>query len=146
MNETTERFFRDIADRVGYDHVAEVHLFPAIKQGGVESGLAVVATAADSTTPEGVERHVVYTARYRSILKGPERGKWESDVKAEADAPLITIDEVVRGVVRRSGDEFPPERITGEQFRSIVPAPEAPPSEPASPEADDTPPADTVPE
>jgi hypothetical protein len=146
MNETTEHFFRDIAERVGYDHVAEVHLFPTMKQGGVESGLAIVATNVDSTTPGGVERHVVYTARYRSVLKGPDRGKWESDVKAEADAPLITIDEVVRGVVRRSGDEFHPERITGEQFRSIVPAPEAPPLEPVSPATDDTPPPDSVPE
>lgn len=146
MNETTERFFREIAERVGYDRVAEVHLFPSIKQGGMESGLAVVATNPETTTPDGVERHVVYTARYRSVLKGPDRGKWDSDVKAEADAPLITVDEVVRGVVRRSGDEFHPERITGDQFRAIVPAPEAPPSEPASPEAGDTPPPDNAPE
>jgi len=146
MNETTERFLQVIADTVGYDHVSEVHLFPSLKQGGVESGLAVVATNPETVTPEGVERHVVYTARYRCVLKGPDRGKWDADVKAEADAPLVTVDEVVRGVVRRSGDEVHAERITGEQFRSIVPAPAAPEPEPASPEPQDTPEPDTVPE
>jgi len=146
MNETTERFFRDIADRVGYDSVTELHLFPAIRQGGTESGVAVVAAHPETETPEGgVERHVVYTARYRATLKGPDRGKWELDVKAEADAPLITVDEVVRGVVQRSGDEVQPERIDGEQFRAIVPAPVTPESEPASPEASDSQPHDTVP-
>lgn len=133
MNETTERFFQEIAERVGYGRVTEIHLFPSIRQGGVESGLAVVA-AEPEETPAGIERHVVYTARYRHVLKGTDRGKWEVDVKAEADAPLVTVDEVVRGVVRRSGDELSPERITGEQFRSIVPAPEAQQPEPVSPE------------
>lgn len=145
MNETTERFFRDIADRVGYHQVAELHLFPAIRQGGQESGVAVVAAHPDVETPEGaVERHVVYTARYRATLKGPDRGKWEFEAKAEADAPLVTVDEVVRGVVQRSGDEIQPERIDGEQFRAIVPAPAIPESEPASPEASDSQPHDTV--
>jgi hypothetical protein len=146
MNETTDRFLREISDRVGYDRVSEVHLFPAMRQSGSESGLAVVATDPETSTPEGVERHVVYTARYRTVLKGPERGKWEINVKAEADAPLVTVDEVVRGVVRRSGEESAPERISGEQFRELVPAPAVPESEPALPEDEHIPPEDSVPE
>jgi hypothetical protein len=50
-------------------------------------------------------RHTVYTARYRLVQKGPERGKWEANVVAEADAPLVTVDLVVRGVQRRAGEE-----------------------------------------
>ncbi|WP_434480100.1 hypothetical protein [Gemmatimonas sp.] len=50
-------------------------------------------------------RHTVYTARYRYVIKGPERGKWESNVKAEAEAPLITVETVVRGVQRRAGED-----------------------------------------
>lgn len=146
MNETTERFFREIADRVGYDQVTELHVFPAIRQGGTEAGMAVVAAHPESETPEGgVERHVVYTARYRATLKGPDRGKWEFEAKAEADAPLVTVDEVVRGVVLRSGDDVQPERIDGAQFRAIVPAPAIPESEPASPAPLDSQPQDSVP-
>ena len=49
-------------------------------------------------------RYIVYSARYRLTLKGLDRGKWEVSVTEEADAPLLTIDAVVRGVQRRSGD------------------------------------------
>lgn len=228
MNETTERFLQEIATRVGYDRVAELYLFPVLRQGGVEGAVAVVAAypevpevaaasgsseaaepmevgddteataegspeaaapteggeetegeptassgeaaaddesvteaeaaadatvaATDAPADAGVEssaetsadvsvesanatrvraRHVVYTARYRHTIKGTDRGRWVVEVVAEADAPLITVEEVVRGVVRRSGDEFQPERISGEQFRALVRAPAAPGSAPA---------------
>jgi len=202
MTETTERFLQEIATRVGHDRVAELYLFPVLRQGGVEGAVAVVAAypertvdgsatvpavdaapvdasgpdAGDATQAEGAEddsreliesapsdahiteaeaaetgadaseqrdappaapeprpraRHVVYTARYRHTVKGTDRGRWAVEVVAEADAPLITIEEVVRGVVRRSGDAFQPERISGDQFRAIVPAPAAPGSAPA---------------
>ena len=64
-------------------------------------------TSAPANAPANapIERHTVYTARYRLVQKGPERGKWESDVTAEADAPLITVETVVRGVQRRAGEE-----------------------------------------
>lgn len=51
-----------------------------------------------------MKRHEVYTARYRLVLKGPERGKWEEDLVVEADAPLVTVETVVRGVQRRAGE------------------------------------------
>src|SRR5215217_9586682 len=44
MTETQERFLRAVAERVPLDRVAEVYLFPPIRQGGDEAGLAVVAT------------------------------------------------------------------------------------------------------
>lgn len=143
MTETTERFLQEIATRVGHDRVAELYLFPVLRQGGVEGAVAVVAAypepvaadesaiapVADDAAPRA--RHVVYTARYRHTVKGTDRGRWAVEVVAEADAPLITVEEVVRGVVRRSGDAFQPERISGDQFRAIVPAPAAPGSAPA---------------
>jgi hypothetical protein len=52
-----------------------------------------------------IERHTVYTARYRLVVKGPERGRWEADIVAEAEAPLLTVEMVVRGVQRRAGEE-----------------------------------------
>ncbi|HEY0929954.1 MAG TPA: hypothetical protein VGE27_08530 [Gemmatimonas sp.] len=75
--------------------------------------LEVAVVAAPAPRPE---RHTVYTARYRYIIKGPERGKWESSVKAEAEAPLITVETVVRGVQRRAGEESEIVRYSGAQI------------------------------
>lgn len=115
MNETTERFLREIADKVGVASVEEIHLFPPIRQGGVETGAAVIAADA----PVG-ERHTVYSASYRLQLKGPDRGKWEVDVTAEADAPLLTVNDVVHGVMKRAGEQFEPERLSRAELQTIV--------------------------
>lgn len=78
-----------------------------------------VAVIAESVAP-AVVRHTVYTARYRYVIKGPERGKWEASVKAEADAPLITVETVVRGVQRRAGEESEIVRFTQAQIAKAV--------------------------
>lgn len=41
--ETEERFVRAIAEHVPVERVAEVYLFPPLRQGAIESGVAVVA-------------------------------------------------------------------------------------------------------
>ena len=77
--------------------------------------------AADAPAPApGPRRHTVYTARYRYTIKGPDRGKFEVDVQAEADAPLVTIDLVVRGVQQRANEDAEPERLPGERLREIA--------------------------
>lgn len=217
LSETQERFLLAIGTQLPLERVIEIHLFQPMRQGGVESGVAVVAAvpdgeplpseepsageftdtgvgehessgvrvepetagepepaearrgffhrdggadiasesqreddpygdgsmdadghdAADDTerTMEGVEesgdgevrmaqerprRYTVYSAHYRHVLKGPDRGKWEVSVVAEADAPLLTVDVVVRGVLRRSGDATEPERLTGDEMRKAL--------------------------
>lgn len=168
LTETRERFLRAIAAKVAPDRIAEIHFFQPIKQGGVESGVAVVAEhraeesapadaveeavsdvaveiadeIADDVAPEVADdvtddvaadssadapadealppRFVVHTARYRYTLKGPDRGKWETNVVAEADAPLVTVEAVVRGVQRRSGDVDDPVRMDGEEVRATL--------------------------
>jgi len=114
MTETQERFLKAVAGHVPLDRVAEVHLFPSMKQGGVETGIAVVAAKAEDA------RHTVYSARYRLTLRGADRGKWECDVVAEADAPLVTVEAVVRGVRRRSGEQGEPELVSGETLRQLA--------------------------
>ena len=89
---------------------------------------AEVLTDADDvavieTTPVPRIRHTVYTARYRLVQKGPERGKWEADVVAEAEAPLITVDLVVRGVQRRAGEESEIVRYSAPQLARAVRVP-----------------------
>ena len=138
--ETRARFLAAIAAQIPADRVQELHLFGAIRQGGTENGIAVVAVARDVPVALDVDagdvplpavdepatappRYIVYTARYRLTLKGLERGKWEMSVKEEADAPLLTVDAVVRGVSRRSGDADETVRLTGDEFRAALPEP-----------------------
>jgi hypothetical protein len=196
MTETQQRFLRAIAERVPPEQVVEVHLFPAIRQGGVETGVAVVAEDPRKRAPESVpvtveangtaevvsgqhreaepqtaaaieidvadvdvseaevaepgvaepevsnveaavteqdderngaeppiSRFTIHTARYRLTLKGVDRGKWEVDVVAEADAPLDAVEAVVRGVQRRSGEGADPDRLTTDAFREALDAP-----------------------
>ena len=166
-DETRDKFLAAIAERLTPETIAEAHLFPAIRQGGVESGVAVIAvnnrslTSGEAATEESrrafpdsarapaenavqepaedavqtaaedamqtpaetaVEsRLTVYSAKYRLTVKGPERGKWEFALQAEADAPLLTVDKVVRGVQQRSGDAEDPVRFSGEEFRALLP-------------------------
>ena len=170
MTETQQRFLRAIAERVPMGQVVELHLFPPIRQGGVETGMAVVAedprqpvvavidgveaidatedadaspyldeddvvVASDDIVAEAVagnghasappiSRLIIHTARYRLTLKGVDRGKWEVDVVAEADAPLAAVDAVVRGVQRRSGESgAEPDRLTSDAFLEALNAP-----------------------
>jgi hypothetical protein len=120
--DTRERFLLAITAQIAVDRIAEVHLFAPIRQGGVESGIAVVA-AIPFEGPDLADReprYVVYTARYRLVLKGPDRGKWETSIVAEADAPLVTVDAVVRGVQRRAGDIDDPTRLDGDEIRATL--------------------------
>lgn len=169
-DETRARFLAGIAAQVPAERVAEVHLFGAIRQGGQESGVAVIAVRPQEPHPDDVEmdqevdvepevgmeheihagpeseeetadteaseaaddevhldarptRYTVYTARFRHTLKGPDRGKWELTVTEEADAPLLTVDAVVRGVSRRSGETDETIRLSGDEFRAALPEP-----------------------
>lgn len=116
VSETRERFILAIAEQVAADRIAEIHFFNPIKQGGLESGVAVIALSGETA------KHTVYTAHYRHTLKGLDRGKWQVTVVDEADAPLITVETVVRGVQRRAGDLEDPERMEGDAVREIIAA------------------------
>lgn len=81
------------------------------------------AVAVESVPQARPERLTVYTARYRYVIKGPERGKWEASVVAEADAPLITVETVVRGVQRRAGEDSEIVRYTAAQIARALRVP-----------------------
>ena len=141
LPETRERFLKAILVKVPADRIAEIHFFAPIKQGGIESGVAVVAawpdgamrppaedpadgekSEAGAEAPQPAQRPVIYTARYRLTLKGPDRGKWETHIVAEADAPLVTVDAVVRGVQRRAGDVDDATRMETDEVRGYADA------------------------
>lgn len=148
-DETRVRFLAAISERVSAagGTIDEAHVFQSMKQGIMETGVAVVAASmpaalatSEAVPPVGADgaaqypvplpgatahdRKVIYTARYRLTLKGPDRGKWESSLHPEADAPLITVDKVVRGVQQRSGDSMEPTKLSGEEIRMMIPEPQ----------------------
>ena len=122
LTETRERFLKAILGRIPADRIVEVHLFPAIRQGQMETGVAVIAAEPEpeSLFPEHEPRFVVYSASYRLTRKGVERGKWEVDVTLEADAPLPTVDVVVRGVQERAGEAIEPMRISAPELQTLM--------------------------
>jgi hypothetical protein len=145
VSQTRERFILAIVAQLPAERLIELHFFAPVRQGGIESGVAVIAASRETEAPppeladvpaaepdepagdaaengarEMPRRYTVYTATYRLTLKGAERGKWEANVVAEADAPLVTVQTVVRGVQRRAGDEEPPERMSGDEVRSVI--------------------------
>ena len=144
LEQTRERFLMAIAAALPPERFIELHFFSPIRQGGIESGVAVIAAhpevvvapiladappaeeeaERDEHQPPDEEarprRYTVYAAKYKLTLKGPERGRWECSVVAEADAPLVTVETVVRGVLRRSGDADEPERMSGDEAREFV--------------------------
>ena len=109
------------------DETAETVELPTEEDSPYADDYAAAFGLIDSQTVDAVtpttapqQRHTVFTAQYRLTLKGAERGKWEFDVVADADAPLVAVDTVVRGVQRRAGDDEEPERLTAEGLRAAL--------------------------
>jgi hypothetical protein len=96
---------------------------PSDVESDIDVGVWADAPGVHPPATSEPERHTVFTARYCLTLKGAERGKWEFDVVADADAPLVEVDTVVRGVQRRSGDEEEPERLAGSDLRAELDGP-----------------------
>ncbi len=114
------RFLRDVLARVPAERIVEAHVFAPLRHGGIESGVAVLAAQVDDARET---RHTVYVASYRLTLKGPERGRWEVAVREEADAPLLTVDAVVRGVGRRANDAADAVRLDASALHEFIAAP-----------------------
>ncbi|MCC6318793.1 MAG: hypothetical protein IT361_14020 [Gemmatimonadaceae bacterium] len=73
--------------------------------------------------PESRRRLEILCARYKLLVKGPDRGKWDLEIVHQADAPLDTLEKVIAGVVRRAGEEADPERYSRESLRAALDAP-----------------------
>ena len=141
MTETQQRFLKAIAERVNGGDVAEVRLYPTVRVGPVESGVAIVATrepapvayAQEQVSPDGdlagdelrvttdhPDRLSILTAHFRLTVKGADRGKWEFTMVHDADAPIETVERVVRGVARRAGEDGDPELLSGGDFQRAL--------------------------
>lgn len=97
------------------------HAMPEGEPGkSADPGASPDRDAPDRAPDRADARLTIYRASYAWTIKGVERGKWQVDVSAEADAPLATVDQVVRGVQRRSGDAGDAERLSGDAFRAAL--------------------------
>ena len=144
MTETQQRFLKAIAERVTGDNVTEIRLYPTVRVGPIESGVAIVATkepmpvavAEEQVTAEGdfvadeiritsayPDRLSILTAHFRHTVKGPDRGKWEFMMVHDADAPIETVESVVRGVARRAGEDGEPELLSAADFNKALTEP-----------------------
>jgi hypothetical protein len=83
LTETRERFLLAIAAQVPPDRIAEIHFFAPIKQGGVESGVAVVA-ARRARQPEA---DLSDSGRHE-----PERSEGEGPVSVEEESSVEEVD------------------------------------------------------
>jgi hypothetical protein len=68
-SETRERFLIAVARDIPIEHIREVHLFQPIRQGGVESGVAVVAADEARSEPPSPDTSVA-----SAIAGRPELG------------------------------------------------------------------------
>ena len=111
MTETQERFLRTILAQVPLDTVVELHLFPPIRRGTLETGVAVVVTELPPPAPvwlEPADAAVALEAE-DSDTSAPESG--DSAVSAEEtddSAPSAAYDaDVDEAGAEESGDSAP---------------------------------------
>ena len=73
MTETQQRFLKAIAERVNGGRVAELRLYPTVRVGPIESGVAIVAT---NRVADVAERHGLrasYHPHLTTIVEGPQQ-------------------------------------------------------------------------
>ena len=151
MTETQQRFLKEIADRVNGGRVAELRLYPTLRVGQVESGVAIVATMADQvqepvvTVPEPgteaafvderviedveVERVAAPAGHDRlSILTAHFRHTVKGPDRGKWEFSLVH-DAVGRGEqdahlrARRAGEDGEPELFSGDDFQRALTEP-----------------------
>jgi hypothetical protein len=115
MTETQQRFLKEIADRVNGGRVAELRLYPTVRVGQVESGVAIVATAADR-----VQETVAAAADGAGEIISPAE-QIAAEVVEVADAVTVP-DDAVEGAAAVPG----PERLSilTAHFRHTVKGPD----------------------
>jgi len=107
--ETRERFLRAIAERLNVDRVEELHLFPPLRQGGIESAVAVIAARLVPAEPLTADAPVPIEL-----------------ADAPADAPVRGDEEPTPEVERAAPDDERPARLTvyRAHYRLVLKGPE----------------------
>ncbi|HEX6534403.1 MAG TPA: hypothetical protein VF041_07390 [Gemmatimonadaceae bacterium] len=141
--ETRERFLRAIAERIAPERIEELHLFPPIRQGGKESGVAVItvrpeeeaeseapeAAAAEGEVAEGeaAEGATAEFATAESETPGAACGPEVPDGESAESAESADAADVADGAVPVAGAELLEELVyendAGEGEPDVPPPP-----------------------
>jgi len=101
MNDTTRRFLNAVLERVTESRIVEVRLFPAIRQGGIESGIAVLAVEPEPDLPEAIsvemtdpidevtEVEAAVTDEVEVTIEHPADFDDEATAEVEVDAEVL---------------------------------------------------------
>ncbi len=95
MTETQERFLRTILTRVPLDTVVEMHLFPPIRRGTLETGVAVIATVLPQASLTMIEIDIeAVAAREDSALEEIALVDVDTSVDRPTHDPLVDAEPV----------------------------------------------------
>jgi hypothetical protein len=98
-----------VAEQVPPAEVDGVWVFPVLRQQQREWGTAVISRV------DG-ERRRIYTARYSLMIKGKERGRFESTIEEVGSGPVEAIPALLQEVHQRTDDEVPPTPVAPEAW------------------------------
>ena len=92
--------------RVSPEEIEAIWLFAPARREGREWGVAVVSCSTDKM------RSRVYTASYMMIVRGRENGQGKVAVEEVGESPATVLEDVIKGVQDRSGEDEPPTEIS----------------------------------
>ena len=90
-----------VAQELPATEVDAVWVFPVLRQQQREWGTAVISRL------DG-DRRRIYTARYSLMIKGRERGRFESSIAEVGSGPVDALQALLQEVHLRTDDEIPP--------------------------------------
>ncbi len=93
-----------------------VWVFPVLRQQQREWGTAVLSRV------DG-ERRRIYTARFSLMIKGKERGRFESSIEEVGSGPVDALASLLQEVHKRTEDEVPPIPVEVESWFPRSPEP-----------------------
>jgi hypothetical protein len=95
MTETQERFLRTVLTRVPLADVVEMHLFPPIRRGTMETGVAVIATVLPLPPLTVVDDTIAPEADLPvEPVAAPAEGTGDADAVAVADVDAVAVADV----------------------------------------------------
>ena len=90
-----------VAQELPPGEVDAVWVFPVLRQQQREWGTAVISRV------DG-DRRRIYTARYSLMIKGKERGRFESSIEEVGSGPVDALQALLQEVHLRTDDDVPP--------------------------------------
>ena len=110
-----ERLAQAVAQVIPPTEVDGIWVFAPLRRESREWGTAVLSR-------KDGERRRIYTARYVLVVKGKERGKFESTIQEVGSGPADALARVLQEAQRRIDDEQPPASVEPEAWFPPIPS------------------------